>query len=288
MKNKAITHSGSFHADDVFASVVVKTLGYEIGRSRDAAVIAAADIAFDVGGGKYDHHQRGDREKRENDVPFSSFGKIFRDFGRDFLRAIGVQHVEIVFSKLDSGIVTAIDAVDNGVTIPESASRYCGISLAISNFSPTWDEAATQDERFLEAMDFAEGFLIREAKYFDSVAKTEAAVQEALDSREDPRIIVLTTALPWAESIQKLDVDGEVLYVIFQGSDGIMIQAVAKALGSFESRQPLPESWAGLKDAELSAVTGVEGAVFCHPGRFIAGATSVKGAIEMAMKALGA
>jgi uncharacterized UPF0160 family protein len=34
-------------------------------------------------------------------------------------------------------------------------------------------------------------------------------------------------------------------------------------------RKPLPEKWAGLHEEDLKKVSGIDGAVFCHKGRFI-------------------
>ena len=64
------------------------------------------------------------------------------------------------------------------------------------------------------------------------------------------------------------------LYVVFPGPGGRqwMVQQVAKAVGSFEGRKPLPEAWAGLRDEAFAKATGVADGVFCHPGRFIGGA----------------
>ena len=45
-------------------------------------------------------------------------------------------------------------------------------------------------------------------------------------------------------------------------------------------------SWAGLRDADLAAVTGVPDAGFCHNGRFIAAAKSYEGIYAMALQAL--
>jgi uncharacterized UPF0160 family protein len=55
---------------------------------------------------------------------------------------------------------------------------------------------------------------------------------------------------------------------------------------SFDARADLPEAWAGLRDADLAAVTGVPDAGFCHNGRFIAAAKSFEGILEMARQAL--
>jgi uncharacterized UPF0160 family protein len=50
----------------------------------------------------------------------------------------------------------------------------------------------------------------------------------------------------------------------------------------------LPERWAGLRDAELAAVSGVADSVFCHLKVFIGGARSFEGAVQMAGLALAA
>jgi hypothetical protein len=67
------THSGTFHLDDTFAYAVLRlALGlgaagvdHALVRTRDEAVVAEADVAWDVGAvhdaaaGRFDHHQRG-------------------------------------------------------------------------------------------------------------------------------------------------------------------------------------------------------------------------------------
>jgi hypothetical protein len=49
---RAVTHDGPFHADDVFADAVLRAARDDVRltRSRDPAVIADADLVFDVGG----------------------------------------------------------------------------------------------------------------------------------------------------------------------------------------------------------------------------------------------
>jgi uncharacterized UPF0160 family protein len=67
-----------------------------------------------------------------------------------------------------------------------------------------------------------------------------------------------------------------------------MIHTVPVSADSFKARADLPLSWAGLRDAELAAVTGVADAGFCHNGRFIAAAKSFEGIRAMANLALKA
>lgn len=64
------------------------------------------------------------------------------------------------------------------------------------------------------------------------------------------------------------------------------IQTVPVELGSFEDRKPLPKQWAGLSDKALKEVTGIDDAMFCHNGLFIAGAESFESTMKMASIAL--
>lgn len=64
------------------------------------------------------------------------------------------------------------------------------------------------------------------------------------------------------------------------------VQAVSVAPGSFQSRLPLPEKWRGLRDDELSQVSGIPGCVFAHISGFIGGNLTKEGALAMAKAAL--
>ena len=55
---------------------------------------------------------------------------------------------------------------------------------------------------------------------------------------------------------------------------------------SFENRKALPAEWRGLRDDELSKVSGIDGCVFVHASGFIGGNKSYEGALQMAQKAL--
>ena len=53
------THSGKFHADDVFSSALLLYLNPEIRIIRGNKVPEDFDgIVFDIGRGRYDHHQK--------------------------------------------------------------------------------------------------------------------------------------------------------------------------------------------------------------------------------------
>ena len=82
----------------------------------------------------------------------------------------------------------------------------------------------------------------------------------------------------------------EVLLVLYaesdEGGQRHVLRTVPVEAGSFDARMDLPAAWAGLREAELAAVTGVPDALFCHTNLFIAVARSREGALRLAELAL--
>src|SRR5271168_3921284 len=175
---KILVHSGSFHGDDVFAMATLM-LAYpneklNIVRSRDEKELMDADIALDVGG-KYDgqkffdHHQKEGAGTRANNLPYASFGLIWKHFSNLICTPEIAEHI-------DQKLVQVVDALDNGFDLfslrfPD-VSGY-EISAAIGAFNSTYLEPErNQDTAFLEAVSFAKRILEREIKtaeeYLDS------------------------------------------------------------------------------------------------------------------------
>ncbi|NHM16527.1 hypothetical protein GMI69_07645 [Eggerthellaceae bacterium zg-887] len=79
-----ITHSGVFHADEVLGTVILEKAFGDLAVARVAEVPAdLADdvIVYDIGRGKYDHHQPGGNGQRENGVAYASAGLLWKAFG---------------------------------------------------------------------------------------------------------------------------------------------------------------------------------------------------------------
>ena len=102
----AFTHSGKFHADDVFSAALLLYLNPEINISRGNKVPEDFDgIVFDIGRGQYDHHQK-DSRVRENGVPYAAFGLLWEALGEKIL---GQELAE----KFDQSFVQPLDNNDN-------------------------------------------------------------------------------------------------------------------------------------------------------------------------------
>lgn len=291
---KVVTHSGTFHADDVFASAVLSAAfgDFDFARTRDPALIAAADIVFDVGGvydpaGKrYDHHMR-DLPRREDGTPYSSVGLIWRDYGRQalnhFVPEIGDDTREVVWQDIDGGLILAIDLADNGV----SSACPGHLALLIEAFNPTWDSTQTYDEAFAEAAVVAHGILQRACHQAYAEAKAVSFVAAAARETKDPRVIVLDRKLPWEKAVFEGDLK-DLLFVIYPNEDSTSwyCRTIPPEPNSFGQRLPLPESWRGLQEEAFSKAAGIPDGVFCHPSGFICGARSRASAIRLAEQAI--
>jgi uncharacterized UPF0160 family protein len=280
------THNANFHADDVFSIAAMKHIfsTFKLVRTRNVALINKADIVIDVGGeydpdkGRFDHHQRGGAGERENGIPYSSFGLVWQKYGLEICD--GKQDLA---NAVDAGLVSKIDAIDCGYT----KGVYDGISLSqsISMFNPTWQEASHFDECFDEAVVFASRILTRFIASANGGLSAKKIVAQAIENAEDPRVIVLERYTPWKKTVHALSEDA--LYVVYPSETGQWrIQTVPVEPGSFENKKSLPKPWAGLSDDEFKDETGIDDAMFCHNGLFIAGAESFESAMKMAVIAL--
>ena len=103
---KAFTHGGKFHADDVFSSALLLYINPEIVISRGNKVPEDFDgIVFDIGRGRYDHHQK-DSRVRENGVPYAAFGLLWEVLGKEILG-------EELAEKMDESFIQPLDINDN-------------------------------------------------------------------------------------------------------------------------------------------------------------------------------
>jgi uncharacterized UPF0160 family protein len=308
-----VTHSGKFHADDAWAVAVLNILfpDCELIRTRDPAVIEAADFAVDVGGiwdpasGRFDHHQKGFSGARPGGVPYASAGLVWRDYGARCVALLAAAHTGHALSEdsaqnfayaIDADIVQYLDLSDVGAA--KNAPGGYGLSAVVSGFNPNWldeqrigygqEAEAYRLAQFRNAMALLTDVMINAVKYRVGAMLALEQVRQS-EQLEDGKLLMLqNSALPWSAVVRK-----EMPNVLFVISHNLaeqryMIHTVPVSADSFKARADLPLAWAGLRDAELAAVTGVADAGFCHNGRFIAAAKSFEGISAMASQALAA
>jgi uncharacterized UPF0160 family protein len=305
------THSGKFHADDVWATTVLDVVfpGCELIRTRDPELIQKADFAVDVGGvwdpqtGRFDHHQKGFEGARESGVIYASAGLVWKEYGARCVALIAeahvgqkipVEHAKQIAYAIDNDLVQYLDMSDTGAA--KNAPGGYGLSAVISGFNPTWIDERQSDnvaaseqlrlEQFRRAMGFMRDILINAIKYrIGGMLAVEQVRQSEL--LEDGRVVFLKNgAMPWSTVVR--DEMPKVLFVISHNiaEQRYMLHTVPATKDTFESRKDLPAAWAGLRGEELAAITGVPDAVFCHNNLFIASAKSFEGTLKMARLAL--
>ena len=301
---RLVTHSGSFHADDVMAYAVLSVIypSAVLLRTRDPHILSsltATDIVFDVGGvfderrRFYDHHQN-DRPLRADGVPYSSVGLVWRFHGMDYLDLVIPGDTDemkrVIWSRVDSKIMLPIDGCDNGIPefAPISEMTHSNLSTMIEDFIPTWDQVDQDyDAAFQRAADTFGATLARRVEKIASSMRAEHRVFAAIQQSSDPRFAVIPDGLPVGRVVHEHGFD-ELLYLIEKSRSGEewYVNCVRPKGEPFGQRKPLPELWAGLRDGALASVTGIPDAIFCHPMRFTCGAASLASALKLVEQAL--
>ncbi|OLP52879.1 metal-dependent hydrolase [Rhizobium rhizosphaerae] len=295
-----VTHSGGFHADELLSSVVLTRLfpEAEIVRSRAPEWITPADdrIIYDVGGAYdpartvFDHHQRG-APLREDGQPYSSFGLIWKHYGRDYLAASGIpaDAVETVHASFDAGFVLPIDLVDNGAVGTDTAGILASLTLPalLESLKPPFDDPDPEATTiaFHGALAIARSFV--EARIGGMAAKlrAEATVLAAITAAGAGRVLELPMGMPFRSAVLKAGAE-QLLFVVHPRETDWCLTGIRRTDEGFELRADLPAAWAGRTGAELEAVTGVPGASFCHNGRFIAAARTREAILALAALAV--
>ena len=294
---RIVTHDGSFHADEVFAIAALSLREgpdpLEIVRTRDPHRIAAAEVRIDVGlrddpeTGDFDHHQRGFDRVRDSGVGYASFGLVWRVFGAEVCGG----DVEVA-DGVDATLVQTLDAGDTGQRLADPRLpdvHPMSLSAVIGGLNAHWDQTLTPEqerERFDRALELARGILSREIASVASARRGMRLVRESIAAAPDPRLVELPVNAPWKRVL--VLAAPEARYVIYPKRQGYGMEGVPRELGSFVLRHPLPAAWAGLEGDALTAVTGVEDAVFCHAKRFLVVARSRAGIGRLAELALAA
>jgi len=291
-----VTHSGGFHADELLSSVILTRL-YPIAkivRSRAPEWITPAQdrIIYDVGGAYdaqahiFDHHQRG-APLRDDGQPYSSFGLVWKHYGRDYLAALNVPAADIedVHASFDKSFVLPIDLTDNGALSPAIAGELAGLTLPslLETLKPSFDnrEPGADDAAFHNALAIARAFVEAGIEKKAAKLRAETLVLKAIEQTGESRILELPIGMPFRPAIVKAGAD-HLLFVVHPRDKDWCVTGIRRAEEGFELRADLPVSWAGLTNSDLEQASGVEGATFCHNGRFIAAAKTREAALTMA------
>lgn len=318
------THNGIFHCDEAFGSFMLKLLypNLEIIRTRDEQLLAECDIVIDVGSvydhgqRRYDHHQKPFSHSMSTLMPnckwttkLSSAGLVYVHYGHEVLKKIIASEISesklnSIYAKVYENFVQEVDAIDNGITICEGMPKYfihTHLSNRVANLNKKWNHVGKFNdmEAFEQAMkligsEFEETVQYTYQTWLPAKSLVVDAFEKRFETHKSGRILELDTYCPWKEHYFLLekelgdDLSPKIDYVIYEENTNKSwrIQSVPISPSSFELRRPLPKSWCGFRDEELSKISGVSNCIFCHSNGFTGGNKTRQGAIEMAEKSI--
>lgn len=293
-QNKLVTHNGSFHADDIFACATLclflenKKESFEIIRTRDEEIIQNGDFVFDVGriydenANRFDHHQKGGAGKRDNGIEYSSFGLVWKKYGKYLCNS------EEVIKIIEDKLVAPVDAFDNGFDLVENKhpiSPYFIEHFFMAMYPSKREKILSDYEMFLKSVEIAKEILKREIMHIKDALISEQKVALLFQELKDKRILILDENFHDEDILCKFE---ELLFVIYPRENDHTwgVRAVREKPKTFKNRKDFPASWGGLREEELQKITGIADAVFCHKGLFLAVSKSKEGAIKLAELAL--
>ncbi len=274
------THDGTFHADEVTACALLIVFGLvdrdKIQRTREPLKLNLCEYVCDVGGiydqskKLFDHHQV------EYQGSLSSAGMILLYLKETYILD------ERVYYYFNNNLISGVDDHDNG--LDPQIPGFCTYSHVMANFTPIKYDSKPeeQDTAFFVALDFAIGHLQRMWNRYQYVHSCREDVVQAMEPSDE--CLIFDRAIPWMDLFFELGgINHSAKFVVMPAGTHWKLRGIPPTPDDkMEVRLPLPLDWAGHLEGDLKDISGIEGAIFCHKGRFI----SVWETKEDALKAL--
>lgn len=274
---------------------VILLPNYNIGIERvsseqAAAIIKDAEenpehkdfIMYDVGNGKFDHH-KAPREKRENGVPYSAFGKLWRAFG-GYMQITGVVE-QFQIEAFDRDFVQPICLNDN-----EGIPNVLSLTIKYMNVKPTDD--AIQRGAFISALNYATTTLNIWIRNMGNEAKAgrQSIIDKFSEVIENPdgnpiMLVYDHDPNPYYTSKFYPDVKA-VIYPHSRGGWAIESLSDTEIGKSINNRWRAPKEFWGKTDPNDELLMMV-GAKFCHATGFIMSFIEKEDALVFARKVCG-
>lgn len=282
-------HNGVFHADDVVC-VALLNLYYpdskvEVIRTRNADDFKNCNFVLDVGAKDeigddqicFDHHQKDNSVINGTVVKHCAATKL-------------AQYLKVPEGLFDKALL-GIAADDNGQQ--ELKGKYPNPFTFVHSLNVGWDESLfgeVQDKNFSVAVDMAVTIL-KSLIHDCELEQTAATISMAAAEKAEGGIAILPQFVGgWQKTICQYNdeqkEDDKVKLVVFKSGSTYRVQVVPVAADSFDSLIKLPEAWGGLRGEDLTKASGIPEAIFCHPGRFIAGWQTEEEAVAAAKAAI--
>ena len=161
-KNGIITHNGHFHSDDVLAAALLKVIGIVDDVREIQRVARVPDdfngLAFDIGGGEFDHHQQTGARCRADGSKYASFGLLWDYIGYEYIVSkffAAMSDARAAVEKMDEEFVKPMDLSDNfgRVKYPNTLAHL----IAAKNYGTM--TPPERDEVFYKTANYFSSFL---------------------------------------------------------------------------------------------------------------------------------
>jgi uncharacterized UPF0160 family protein len=316
-----VTHGANFHADDLFGSAAM-TLYYKynmpnekvrIVRSLDPKVWATGDVVLDIGRvyspvkNRFDHHQEIASGFHEpTGIPYAAFGLVWKKYGpgivEGYLNSKSKKIVSKPLSKkiadyVEAKLVVPLDAADNGILSyqvlkfndvivpPMPLDLYVKMECDLVKDGMN-DPADTKgfDKAFMRLVPFAsrviEAFIVKGSYNVEA----EVIAKKYYVKAKDKKVIVCDQFVGY--NFGKFPEPLFTVYPDMRGNWSAKVVLNGEGADPKDARVFFPKAWAGKDEGELVKITGVQDAIFCHNGRFLAVARSKEGVMKLVELAL--
>ena len=286
-----VTHTSTFHPDDVFSTVLLSKLIDKpvLCRIADPSNANKDAIVYDVGFGRFDHHGPDAKKRPNSDIPYCSFGLLWQEYGKEYLRTLNPVNVDDLWRVMDEKLIKQIDAIDNGIFPKIDAEFHLSdLDKIIDLYNKAWNEDVDNDDQFLLAVDLAEKifdrFIFKENARLMANIKVEEALNEVKDN-----MLILKEHMPYEEALwnSKNPKAKEVKVIIFPSyRGGYSIKPRTVSEDSRDLAYTFSKEYYGLHDEELIRVSKIPTARFVHSSGFLACANTLEDAIKFAENAI--
>ena len=209
-----VTHSGTFHVDDVISTIFLSKIFNEMNLIRVPSMNnrnTNNKLVFDIGLGEFDHHQSNRNGKRKNGIYYSSIGLLWQKYGKEYLKNMKVKNIDKVYAYMDKELIQYIDATDNmQMEYLKNTTSPDFIKLC----NPEWNENVTEEEAFVHALKLADEFWNIYIKH--AIAEVEAIeiiIKKTNGTNEN--YAIFDKELPYRKAIDLLE-NKNIKYLIFK------------------------------------------------------------------------
>lgn len=279
MKSTIVTHSGSFHTDEIFATALIKRFinsDIELIRTRDDELLDQytkdpSIWVIDVGRSynenmrNFDHHQASfNRCWKNTSTPYSSCGLVWSYLKKEGL--LSKHYPDEVIKIVEDRLIIKIDMHDNRIaTLPQ------GIIFKLCN------REVNTNEDFLRALTIAEMHLEDTFLFAERINKNSNKVKEA-NFMKDGEIAVFDEEVHNIITSVSRETSAKVIIMPKSADGSWSVRSIAKSSDGILT----PHWWRGLSNQDLTEASGIDDLIFVHKAGFLAIVGSKDSAIEVA------